>query len=48
MSICYSVASITGEHRMEWVATLDGGGYWRCVNANCGETEQDGTGHHGG
>lgn len=46
MSLCQ-----TGElfdHRWEWTATLDGGGYWRCLNANCGEVDFESTGHQGG
>lgn len=48
MSICNSQASIRGEHRLEWRATLDGGGYWQCLNHNCGEVEQGVDEHHGG
>lgn len=37
-----------GEHHLIWAATMDGGGYWLCVNPGCGMTEEEHTGHHGG
>jgi len=37
-----------GQHRLEWRSTQDGGGFWQCLNANCGEVVQDETGHNGG
>jgi hypothetical protein len=46
MSICQN--GDLGQHRWVWTATLDGKGYWLCMNANCGEVQIDGTGHNGG
>lgn len=48
MTICNSPASAHGEHRYEWTATFDGGGYWRCLNDKCTDAVPENTGHHGG
>jgi len=48
MSICQSPASMRGDHRFVWQSTGDGGGYWLCLNANCGEVDHESTGHQGG
>ena len=33
---------------LEWVATMDGGGYWQCTTPDCEYVDGEGTGHHGG
>lgn len=48
LSICHSKTSTWGEHRLEWTATFDGGGYWRCLNAGCTEALPSNDDHHGG
>jgi hypothetical protein len=48
ISICHSKSSMQGEHKLEWKSTFDGGGYWVCLNPECGAIETEGTGHHGG
>lgn len=48
MTICQSLDSARGEHVWQWLATGDGGGCWVCALSGCGETEIEGTGHHGG
>lgn len=46
MSICQT--GELGLHRLEWVSTMDGKGYWLCLNSNCGEVEISGDDHNGG
>lgn len=38
MNNCQSVMAVDGEHRLEYHRSADGGDYYICVNANCGET----------
>lgn len=35
MSICQT--GDQGLHRLEYAYSSDGGNYWRCLNASCGE-----------
>ena len=28
---------LVGSHNMEFVASMDGGSYWKCLNPECGE-----------
>lgn len=46
MSLCQKQPYF--EHRFEWVATLDGGGYWLCLNELCGEVMAGTEDHNGG
>lgn len=48
MSICWSKDSHEGQHRHEWRSTFTGGGYWVCLNSNCGEIEDGYADHNGG